>query len=226
LLPLAVVNPFAPALTFPTSRIRSRRDHEKYLTLIDAITLLHQQQRSVKTLPDGQRCIETTLDDIALANQLGVEIFNHSLDELPPQTRLLLDFIRDWMKKRPPNGPQTFCRREIREACGWSLTQVRIHLARLVELESLAVRPGHRGGAFVYELIVDAFETKGINQLGLIDVTELKQTFDAGVAVNGKKSSPLKIQAPVCIKPSPDGVTAKHMRTPGNKTYRNRIFQS
>ena len=45
LSPLAVVNPFAPALTFATARTRNRRDHEKYLTLIDAIALLHQHQR-------------------------------------------------------------------------------------------------------------------------------------------------------------------------------------
>ena len=55
LQPLHVVNPFAPALTFATARTRNRRDHEKYLTLIDAIALLHQHQREIKTLPAGQR---------------------------------------------------------------------------------------------------------------------------------------------------------------------------
>src|ERR1019366_10641991 len=40
-----VLNPFAPALTFPSARTRNRRDHEKYLTLIDAVALLHQHQR-------------------------------------------------------------------------------------------------------------------------------------------------------------------------------------
>ena len=68
LQPLAILNPFAPALTFATARTRNRRDHEKYLTLIDAIALLHQHQREARTLPSGQRFIEVTLDDIALAN--------------------------------------------------------------------------------------------------------------------------------------------------------------
>jgi hypothetical protein len=42
LKPLAVMNPYAGALTFPDTATRLRRDHEKYLTLIDTIALLHQ----------------------------------------------------------------------------------------------------------------------------------------------------------------------------------------
>ncbi|MEI8325975.1 MAG: CHC2 zinc finger domain-containing protein, partial [Betaproteobacteria bacterium] len=45
LRPLAVVNPYADRLTFLDDRTRTRRDHEKYLTLIDVIALLHQHQR-------------------------------------------------------------------------------------------------------------------------------------------------------------------------------------
>ena len=45
LRPLPVVNPYAQRLTFLDTRTRTRRDHEKYLTLIDTIALLHQHQR-------------------------------------------------------------------------------------------------------------------------------------------------------------------------------------
>ena len=51
LKPLSVVNPYARKLTFPDSLTRTRRDHTKYLTLINSITLLHQYQRLVKTSP-------------------------------------------------------------------------------------------------------------------------------------------------------------------------------
>lgn len=133
LAPLAVVNPFAPDLTFATGRTRNRRDHEKYLTLIDAIALLHQHQRAKKSLPDareGSACyIEVTLDDVALANELVPETLSRSLDELPPQTRRLLGHIRELARrKRRENGAKAaafFSRKELREACGWSLTQVR-----------------------------------------------------------------------------------------------------
>ena len=104
LSPVDVLNPYAPGLTFPTGRTRNRRDHEKYLTLIDAIALLHQHQRAARTLPNGQRYLEVTLDDIALANQLAPEILGRSLDELPPQTRRLLGYIRELVKKKGQTG--------------------------------------------------------------------------------------------------------------------------
>jgi DNA primase catalytic core len=44
LRPLKVLNPYADRLTFLSDKTRTRRDHEKYLTLIDAIALLHQYQ--------------------------------------------------------------------------------------------------------------------------------------------------------------------------------------
>jgi DNA primase len=71
LTPVPVLNPYAPDLTFPSGQTRNRRDHEKYLTLIDAIALLHQHQR-----PRGQHVVRgrsvehiaVTLEDIGLAN--------------------------------------------------------------------------------------------------------------------------------------------------------------
>ena len=103
LQPVEVLNPHAPALTFTTGRTRNRRDHEKYLTLIDSIALLHQRQRTTgQHIVNGRTVefIEVTLDDIALANQLAPEVLGRSLDELPPQTRRLLGSIRELVKKK------------------------------------------------------------------------------------------------------------------------------
>jgi DNA primase len=58
LKPLAVVNPYADRLTFLDDRTRTRRDHEKYLGLIDIIALLHQHQRPVKTATAQGKTIE------------------------------------------------------------------------------------------------------------------------------------------------------------------------
>src|SRR5271167_4328661 len=94
--PLAVVNPYANRLTFLDDRTRTRRDHEKYLTLIDTIALLHQHQRVLRTANYGDRqvrYIEVTLEDIALANRLAHEVLGRTLDELPPQTRRLLGLV-------------------------------------------------------------------------------------------------------------------------------------
>ena len=94
LKPLAVVNPYADRLTFLDERTRTRRDQQKYLTLIDAIALLHQHQREVRR-PSPIRAghieyIEVIPADIALANRLAHEVLGRSIDELPPQTRSVL----------------------------------------------------------------------------------------------------------------------------------------
>jgi hypothetical protein len=188
LSPLAVVNPFAPALTFATARTRNRRDHEKYLTLIDAIALLHQHQRQRRShLVNGRivEFVEVTLDDIALANELAPEVLGRSLDELPPQTRRLLGHIRELMKskrqERATKSATTFSRKELRDLCGWSLTQVRVHLERLVELEYLAVRHGRLGSQFVYEVLFDLDAPESVAHVGLLDVAKLNHNYTANL---------------------------------------------
>ncbi|HAM73792.1 MAG TPA: DNA primase, partial [Verrucomicrobiales bacterium] len=121
LVPIEILNPYAPKLTFATTRTRNRRDHEKYLTLIDSMALLHQHQRARVLQPINGRmveCVEVTLEDIALANQLAPEVLARALDELPPQTRRLLGHIRTLLGNQRGSGSvksaATFSRRELR----------------------------------------------------------------------------------------------------------------
>jgi hypothetical protein len=198
LRPLQVVNPFAPALTFPSERTRARRDHEKYLTLIDAIALLHQHQRPIQQQIVAGRAVdyvEVTLDDIALANTLAPEVLGRSLDELPPQTRALLAHIRALVKEKKGAA---FARRELRERCGWSLTQVRAHLDRLTDLEILGVRCGRLGSQFVYELLVTDDAPLGVP---LIAAAGLKKhaydpnlTGEGGHLAGGGETSPPRVK--------------------------------
>jgi DNA primase catalytic core len=174
-----VLNPYAPSLTFPSGRTRNRRDHEKYLTLIDSIALLHQHQRPKGRYELGGRTLEyvpVTLDDIALANELAPEVLGRSLDELPPQTRTVLGHIRTLMraKREKTKGVDIFTRRELHGACGWSFTQLRIHLERLIEQEYVAVHSGRMGSQFVYELLIDLDAPEHTAHVPLLDVETLK----------------------------------------------------
>jgi hypothetical protein len=165
LRPLAVVNPYADRLTFLSDRTRARRDHEKYLTLIDTIALLHQHQRPVRQATREQgggdlAYVEVTIADIAAANRLAHEVLGRSLDAVPPQSRRLLALIAAWIVGRAKAeavrpGEVRFTRRELREKIGWGDTQLKLHLARLVELEHLLVHRAERGQGFVYELLYD-----------------------------------------------------------------------
>jgi DNA primase catalytic core len=186
--PLAVVNPYADRLTFLDDRTRTRRDHEKYLTLIDTIALLHQHQREVKTLPHGEqglRYIEVILADIALANQLAHEVLGRTLDELPPQTRRLLGLIIAMVEEacraqQVPRAAHRFSRRVVREYTRWGDTQLKIHLGRLTELEYLLVHRGGRGQSFEYELLFDGeTNTDAPHASGLIDIATLTRDYDA-----------------------------------------------
>jgi post-segregation antitoxin (ccd killing protein) len=48
LMPVAVVNNFDQYLSYPSGNLVTRRDHDKYLGLIEAIAFLHQYQRKKK----------------------------------------------------------------------------------------------------------------------------------------------------------------------------------
>jgi DNA primase catalytic core len=190
--PLAVVNPYADQLTFLDDRTRTRRDHEKYLTLIDALALLHQHQRPVREITRGEktlRYVEVTLADIALANNLAHEVLGRTLDELPPQTRRLLGLIASMVEAECQalgirRAQHRFSRRAVRDYSKWGDTQVKVHLARLVELEYLLVHRGGRGQSFEYELLFDGeTEANTPHVSGLIDVERLQahgtRTYDA-----------------------------------------------
>jgi hypothetical protein len=187
LRPLLVANPFARELTFLDDRTRTRRDHVKYLTLIRTIALLHQHQREIrKTKHAGREVeyIEATVADISLANRLAHQVLGRSLDELPPQTRRLLGELDRFLSEKKQQlkkerSELRFTRREVRERIGWGDTQLRLHLARLVELEYVLVHHGGRGQSFVYELLYDGRGRSDAPHLpGLIDVARLA----AGVA--------------------------------------------
>ena len=153
LRPLAVVNPFADELTFLDHKTRARRDHMKYLSLIAVVTLLHQYQREVKSVEhNGRRLdyIEVTRSDIEIANRLAHEVLGRTLDELPPQTRKLLSVLHAWAP--PARADWRFSRRQLREHCGWGDTQLKVHLARLVDLEYLIAHRGMIRNSLDYEL--------------------------------------------------------------------------
>jgi DNA primase len=192
LRPLHVVNPYAPQLTFSSTQTRTRRDHQKYLALIRTVALLHQHQRDTKratTAAGDIEYIEVTPGDIAVANRLAHEVLGRSLDELPPQTRrllLLLDgMVREQMERDEVSRSEVrFTRKELRDHTGWGDTQLKLHLARLCDLDYLTTHLGGRRTPFLYELTWDGAGADGTPRLtGLLDPETL--TYDsewAGVA--------------------------------------------
>ena len=90
-------------LAYPSGYLILRREQKKYLSLIKAITLLHQHQRPKKTLQvDGQAVeyIEATEQDVAMARDLAAVILERNLDELAPPSRSLLVALQEIVRAR------------------------------------------------------------------------------------------------------------------------------
>ena len=170
LRPLRVNNPFADALTFPDHQLRLRRDHKKYLGLIRTTAFLRQYQKPIKSCQHrGQELqyIEVDIDDIKLVHELAVQVLGRSLDELSPPTRSFLiavhEMVKGMAKEHQIRGDAVrFSRRTIREKTGWSVTQVRDHLERLLELEYVVCHrvPGP-ANRWEYELAWDGQGQEG-----------------------------------------------------------------
>jgi hypothetical protein len=83
-----------------------------------------------------------------------------TLDELPPQTRRLLEMVHGWAgtecaRLAVQRTELRFTRRQVRALTGWGDTQLKVHLARLAELEYLLVHRVKTGQGFEYELLYD-----------------------------------------------------------------------
>ena len=139
---IPVVNDFAPQLDFPSTLMRSRRDHERFLDLIDCVCFLRQYQK--KEEHEGEtRFIRCDLTDYEIAYRIMVSgVLVSTMEELPRGTRLLYEQIRLWVKteaqkKKLKMRELRFTQREIRETTGLSHTWVKANVKTLVEYEYL-----------------------------------------------------------------------------------------
>ena len=159
LRPLVVTNDLDATLPFPCERTRHRRDHAKYLSLIQAIALLHQHQRTLHVDESGTESIAVEPSDIALANRLIDKLLKQSNNELPPQSQRCLESLQGFVQSHCQRDRLTppefrFTRRSFREQSGWTDNQLRVHFQRLIDLEFLRVHRGRQGCTYLYELVM------------------------------------------------------------------------
>jgi len=157
---LKVVIPYAPLIEFPSEWLRTRRDNERFLCLIEAICFLHQHQREVRQVGGSGEpvpYIEATVEDYRLAYELAKDVLAHTLHDLSKHSRELLDEIIPMVeekaeKARCERHEVIFSRREVREYTCWSDWKVRECLSQLVDLEYLKTLGGSQGKTCVYQV--------------------------------------------------------------------------
>ena len=146
---LPVVIPYWEHLTFPTKWLRTRRDNERFLSLIEASAFLHQYQRPRKTArgSNGEEIayIEATLEDYRTAYELAQTVLKASLHELSPVARDLLEKISHLEGE--------FTRREVRELTGWAQTRLVETLNELEAMEYIARTAGSNGTVMRYTIV-------------------------------------------------------------------------
>jgi len=86
--PHKVIIPFADKITFPTGRLRVRRDFKRFLALIEASTILHQRQREVE-VKDGVNYLIATIEDYAVAYEIAEVILVQTLKDISPKAELV-----------------------------------------------------------------------------------------------------------------------------------------
>jgi DNA primase len=127
---LKVINPFQPSLKLPEYVFKKLRTNTHYITLIQSITFLHQYQREIKQSRTGEKYIETTLEDVELANMLSKESLLRKSDELSGAVREFFESLKATVRQ---TNRETFTGKEIREK--FRMNPVQFH-RRINELQN------------------------------------------------------------------------------------------
>jgi Mn-dependent DtxR family transcriptional regulator len=136
--PLPVVIPFADRLRFPVDWMRARRDHARFLNLIEVSAFLHQFQRERQN-----GAIVASVDDYAVAWELAGEVLADTFSDLRRPLREAYERIRELFR----GGQRDVTRRDVRERLSVPDSTARRWLSELVELEYLEVLDSGRRGA-------------------------------------------------------------------------------
>lgn len=156
LRPLKVIIPFVELIEFPAAWLRSRRDNDHFLSLIEGVAFLHQHQRETGD-ENGAGFIVASLDDYAIAYDLAHVVFAQSAGDLPKPVAEFLDdveLIVTEAAKKAKTAPESFpfSRRLIRETTRLPDHIVKRHMRQLEELEYVQVQRAPQGGSFRYRL--------------------------------------------------------------------------
>lgn len=149
LRPLKVIVPYVDLLEFPKEWLRGRRDHDRFLSLIEGIAFLHQYQRTIGT-DGGAEYIEAAIEDYAHAYDLAQTVFANTLGDLP---KPVVDLVAEIKKMLGKREKAEFTRRDVREFTRLPDHIVKRHMRCLEDLEYVHVTRAPNGGSFRYRLL-------------------------------------------------------------------------
>ena len=205
LRPLRVVIPFADKIQFPLSWLRVRRDHERFLSLIEASAFLHQYQRPVRAVKsdlgavksdvkavkseelreksNDQYFIEATIDDYRVAYDLSKDILSSTFSDMNKLTSDILKTIRDQAAKKAEADQihaekVVFTQRDVRAWTRLAPHIVKRSMRDLLSLEYISASFGASGSRYKYTL--NGAISEDTDLLGLTTPDELLKAGQSG----------------------------------------------
>lgn len=154
LQPISVRNPYAEKLIIPKEVFKPRRTNAHYIAFIEAITFYKQYQREHKVDKEsGEIYIETTLEDIAEANELMKNILLKKSDELGYASRKFLERLKQYLQL---HEIKTFTNKQIREALREKPGTYKMYMAELINygfVRRVHDNTGNQKKGFLYEVV-------------------------------------------------------------------------
>jgi ABC-type dipeptide/oligopeptide/nickel transport system ATPase component len=151
LQPITVKNPYAEALIIPKEVFKQRRTNAHYIAFIEAITFYKQYQREhITDKESGEIYIETTLEDIAEANEMMKTILLKKSDELGFATRKYFERLKEFLQT---SKLKTFANKQVREALKENPNTQRMYMAELQQYGLVRKKDGDKKKGFTYEVV-------------------------------------------------------------------------
>ena len=157
LQPVQVRNPFAEQLQIPKEVFKPRRTNAHYLAFIEVVTFYHQYQRE-KQYDEitGEEYIETTLEDIAAANDLMKEALIRKSDPLNQPCRKYFEWLKMWCKAEgnllAGQARSSFTNKQIRQSLRINSSNQKRYMVQLQAYDYVQKVQGEKGKTHHYEI--------------------------------------------------------------------------
>jgi DNA primase len=155
-----VINPYAPQLDIPECVFKKLRTNMHYLKLIEIITFYHQHARQWKTDRDGRPYIETTLEDIEMANWLVKDTLIRKSDELGGDLRSFFESLKSYLTGNRKGEQNSFYSKDIRRHFRLHPMKLSRNLVNLEKRGFIKLVSANRQSGYEYQVISwDDYET-------------------------------------------------------------------
>lgn len=144
--PRHILIPYIDLVCFPAKPLRVRRDHLRFLSLVEVFALLFQHQRRIMVENDKEYVI-ADIRDYTLAYGLIGKILESVLKGLSPQIKELIDAAEKM-------GSKEFTNKELMKHVKWNRQTLTKYIKAAVDSGHFEIKEqGGHGKAYRYELI-------------------------------------------------------------------------